>query len=397
MRARLAIAGLFVLLALAARAAPADAEPYPLRRSRAIELAAKHAPGAVDALAVLLTEKPDDPEVLLHLGLETSGNARQLDAGPARQTAMRRAREFLVHAQQAGATAPIIATALGEINADGTEKTARFSGKPELDRIFQQAEAAFGKRDFAGARQAYAAVLALDPRNYTATVYQGDAYFAEHDYAAALPWFEKAAALDPNEEKAFRYCGDTLLRLNRPDDALNQYLLAVVANPYSGYTWNALQNACKARFLKPWPAARQLPTATVRPGPKGPEIALPEKFTALNLGYATVRASWQKDHVPAGATYRQTLDEEVYALTELLKIFRELRAAAAPGAEIAGALNEAGPAMDELAEIERAGLLPSHVLFFRANADIAANYAAYRETNREKLRSYLLKFYLHLP
>jgi hypothetical protein len=53
--------------------------------------------------------------------------------------------------------------------------------------------------------------------------------------------------------------------------------------------------------------------------------------------------------------------------------------------------------LDELAEINSAGLLEAHVLFFRANKDIAQDYASYRDKNRGKLRRYLIKYYLHLP
>ena len=59
-------------------------------------------------------------------------------------------------------------------------------------------------------------------------------------YTDAPVRFEKAGTLDPDQEKAFRYAGDTLLRLDRRDNTLDQYISAVVAIPCSQYSWSAL-------------------------------------------------------------------------------------------------------------------------------------------------------------
>jgi hypothetical protein len=91
-----------------------------------------------------------------------------------------------------------------------------------------------------------------------------------------------------------------------------------------------------------------------------------------------------------------TLEEEVYSLNSLLKIYAEMKESSHQSSEYDSAIKEATQSMDELAEINAAGLLEAHVLFFRANKDIANDYPAYRDLNREKLRSYLIKYYLHI-
>lgn len=96
--------------------------------------------------------------------------------------------------------------------------------------------------------------------------------------------------------------------------------------------------------------------------------------------------------------YRHTIIEEAAALKTLLAITAEIRDSGQPPPEnMAAVLNEMKPVIAQLQEIDDAGLLEAHVFLFRANRDIAADYAKYRDANREKLRDYLRRFYLHLP
>lgn len=378
-----------------------ETEPYLVRKNSAIQSSVAHSSNALVLLQDLLKENPRDADVLFRLGMVQSDHARNLDQGPGRHAAMIQARETIIRAREAGAVDPIIATFLAEVNADGTENMPNFSNNPKSQQLMAEAEHAFAKRDMAQARSLYGAALKLEPQNYAATIYLGDTYFTEANYADALIWFQKAIVLDPNQEKAYRYSGDALLRLNRKDDALDQYLLAVVAQPHSQYSWTALQNGCRTFLLKPWVAAKNVPYAQVKAGKKGPEIFLPGNFTNMQVIYTLARSKWQsenKDKVfPAGQNYRQTLDEEVFALSTLIKIYHEMKTTPAPSGELAQSMAEAGPSIEELAEIEQAGLLEAHVLFFRTNEEVSLDYPAYREKNREKLRTYLTKHYLHLP
>ena len=402
MRTFLALfAVLITLPSLFAVNPPGNVEAYNLRKSKAVELAVTHSPLAIDVLKVLLKEKPDDDAVLFSLGMEAAVIARKFEVGSKRKKAMKQAREYLVRAQKAGSTQPLIATALSEINPDGSENITKLSNDPKLEPLLQKAEEAFGKGDFVHAKEAYQAALAIDPTNYVATVYLGDAYFSSKEFPEALRWFQKAIELNPDFEKAHRYSGDTLLRLNRKDDALDQYLLAVVAEPYSQYPWTALQHGCRAFLLKPWQGAIKLPVVQVKAGTKGPEIALSDKSTTWDVAYSLARAKWQTENrttlFPAGQAYRLSLGEEVYSLKTLITIYHEMKEAPEQSNNSHQALTDIGPSLDELAEIEQAGFLSEHILFFRANAELARDYAAYREKNREKLLTYLRKYYLHLP
>ena len=85
------------------------------------------------------------------------------------------------------------------------------------------------------------------------------------------------------------------------------------------------------------------------------------------------------------------------SLQAFVALYREFKNNPACADEIASAFAQIIPSMDQIAESNAAGLLPAHILFFRANAEIAGDYPVYREKNRNKLRAYLTKYYLHLP
>ncbi len=393
----------FLLLAalLIAGTAWADStDSFELRKLQAIQSAQKHKPEAESALKTLLRERPTDTALLFQLGIFLGDRGRQLEPGKTRKAIMREARKYFIEAGKLGFKDPLITTALAAIKEDGSESTDHLSDNPEIDGILHEAEEAYAHHQFDRAIERYQAALKIQPTNYFATLNLGDAYFSSERFAEAVTWFKKAVVLNPNRETAYRYCGDALLRQGRKDDALDQFLSAIIAEPYNGYPWRGLQSGLKVFLLKPWQAAQEVPTATITDGSRGPEIHLTDNTNALQLGYAAARVEWQGKYraarFPQETPYRWTLEEEVYALNSLLKIYAELKSVKQPP-ELAQAFTDATESMDELAEISAAGLLEAHVLFFRANKDIAADYAGYRDKNRDKLRSYLIKYYLHIP
>lgn len=272
------------------------AQSYEQRKQTAFELFAADRPASEQLLLKLLEERSDDADVLLALGRIGTDRGAQLKPGGKRQKTLREARKYYVRAKEAGSTEPFIETVLAQINADGSEMRAVFSSDATVDSKIHDAERAFERKDFPGAIALYQQALAIDPLHYKATLYLGDAYFASEQYVPAITWFTKAAELDPNQETAYRYCGDALMRTGKKDLALDQYLQAVVANPYSGYSWRALEHACQALTLKPWVHAAKLPVAEVKPDKEGnSQIGLPENFTTLDVIYATARSKWQTE------------------------------------------------------------------------------------------------------
>ncbi len=377
-------------------------QSYERRKRTAFEQANADAPEAEKSLKQLLKENKRDADVLFRLGRLLSDHARKFDPGSKRKKLLKEARQYYVQAQEAGSTEPLIATVLTAVHPDGTEEKAVFSRNADLDAAIKAGERAYEKRDFLIAVEHYQRAVAIEPRHYLATLYVGDAYFSAGNYPDAITWFKKAIELDPNNDMAYRYLGDAFQRQGKRDEALEQYIGAVIANPYSGYSWRSLQAGCRDMLIKPWVAAPTFPSAKVEPDNAGqPKITLSKNFSLWDTSYALARGKWQSEHLAKSdgktASYRQTIAEEVDALRIMLTVWREGKSSGNHELDPKQRTPlELEPALNQLAEIDEAGLLEAHVLFFRANQDIAADYAAYRDANRDKLRTYLIRFYLHV-
>ncbi len=373
-------------------------DTYEQRLAAATKLVGSDAPNAVPELQALLKVRPDDAKTWYWLGYAYFDQGLRLDSGPPRQALMKEARAAFAQSKAHGNKEPIIDTCLAAINEDGSENKSKLSSNQGVEAELQLAETAFGRHDYDEAGKHYRAALALDPTHYLGTVWLGDCYFGQENYPEALVWYEKAAALDPNRETSYRYAGDALLRLGRPEEALEHYLSAVIAEPTKGQPFYALEQAGKRAGLDPRVPAADLPRVQIERGAKGPELKLSGPANALVLAYGLARVKWQEENLsrkfPAGTPYRLSLEEESSALRAMLKVYAELKDSGRLTAEQAKLLQELGPALDELAAIDRAELLDAHIAFTRLGRGSEQEYSAYREHNREKLRLYLKKYYL---
>ena len=72
-------------------------------------------------------------------------------------------------------------------------------------------------------------------------LFAGDVYFVMKKLEPAAEWFQKAIEINPNIETAYRYWGDALMQFNQQDAALQKFIDAVVAEPYSPRSWAGLK------------------------------------------------------------------------------------------------------------------------------------------------------------
>jgi tetratricopeptide (TPR) repeat protein len=349
---------------------------------------------ALPLLESLVQSNPQDDEMLVALAASLVDRAATLSDEAAAAKDRFRARDLLDQAWKLGNTSPLaqnLSHLLKELPDNGVVK---FSNNPAVDQIMRTAEAAFARRDFDEALKNYAQALALEPSNYSATLFTANTYDRKNDFTEAGEWYERAMRLGPNVETAFRYYADMLAKQGDMAKARTMLIHAAVAEPYNRMVW---------RELHAWASLNKTTIHEVyigRPVPKNLSSTISKSdgpqsrpnFGPAWQAYDSVRANWQhgdafKKHYPQEAQYRHSLGEEFEALTAAAQSEEKLRK------NTKGSSTEPeDPSLALLLRLQRAGLLEAYVLFSLGDDGVAHDYAGYRAKNRAKLEEYMDKF-----
>ena len=349
---------------------------------------------AIPLLEKLSALNPNDYVVKEHWAYCILQYSLTLQDPEARKKARIKARTLGLEAQKAGDQSDLLQT-LVAIPEDGSE--AKFSERSDVNDGMKAAEADFARGDLDKARQEYQHVLELDPKNYDATLFVGDAYFKERAYNSANEWFRKAVEINPDREAAYRYWGDSLAMVGKNDDAREQYIKAVIAEPYTRSSWVALRQ-WSDRTKQPFNAILLQNKSTPKAAGGSTPATLDEHSldqsspeTAGWNAYSGTRTKWEqgkfKREFPQETTYRRSLKEESEALDAMVKVL-------APEAASEKNAKKLDPAILQLIQIDQKGLLEPFVLLNRADPDIAKDYPAYRTDHRDKLFQYMDEFVL---
>jgi tetratricopeptide (TPR) repeat protein len=349
---------------------------------------------AMPLLEKLSSLNPNDYVVKEHYAycmLEYSATLRDPEA---RKKARQQARALGLEAQKQGDQSDLLQT-LVAIPEDGSE--TKFSERADVNEGMKAAEADFARGDLDKAREGYQHVLELDPKNYEATLFVGDVYFKQRAYNSANEWFGKAVQINADRETAYRYWGDSLAMVGKNDEAREQYIKAVIAEPYTRSSWVALRQWCD-RTRQPFNAILLQNKSSAKPAGNATATALDEHAldqsnpeTAGWNAYNAARATWQqgkfKTAYPKETTYRRSMKEEADALEAMVKVL-------APEATSEAKAKKLDPTLLQLIQIDHEGLLEPFVFLNRADPEIAQDYPAYRAEHRDKLYRYMNEFVL---
>ena len=361
-------------------------------------------PAARSRYEQYLAKNPNDADARFWYGYGFYLQAEATDAAAAARALRQQAREQMLQAQKLGCTEPLLLVVLDGIQADGSIPPKKFSAHRRVDALMREAEQAFSKGNYAEAATLHEQALAIEPTNYEAALFCGDAYFSQKDYATAGLWFAKAIAINPDIETAHRYWGDALVHLRRNDDALAQYIEAVVADPYNRLTRARFRDFAKAILVPLRTEPLRLPPGRVALKDGKPEIQLDPSAGlyggGLGLAYAAacikVRVEEFASRFPQEKQPRRTLVEEVEGLRTMLKVAEELAESKSPDIT-ADDITKWAPVLKTLAEIDRDGLLEPFVLLERADPELAKDYAPYRTAHREQLIRFIRVYWCGRP
>jgi tetratricopeptide (TPR) repeat protein len=382
---------LFACLPLAIAQPNADASDQ-ARRQKAVTLFNEGKRlEALPLLEELAQRNPRDSEVLVALAASLIDHAATLTDPDAAARERFRARDDVQRAFEMGNPSPLaenLRQLLAELPPNGA---ITFSDNPAVEEIMRAGEAAFSRRDFDGALNAYAKALELEPANYPAILFTANTYERKNDFAKAGEWYERAMRLDPNVETAYRYYADMLAKQGDMAKARSMLLHAVVAEPYNKIVW---------REIRAWAiinnTAFNLVYVPIPLTPKGDPARSAGQSAEVSSAwreYHAARADWQKGRFqkqfPREAEYRHSLPEESEALTAAAKVLEKLEED-----EKTAGLVAADPVATLLLKLYGAGLIEPYVLFSLGDDGIARDYIAYRTKSRSKLEEYIDKFVL---
>ena len=265
----------------------------------------------------------------------------------------------------------------------------------EVDELMRQGEAAFANGEFPKALELYQRVLDLDPKRYEAALYIGDVYFKTADQLKAVEWFARAVAINPDRETAYRYWGDSLMKQARVTEAGDKYIEAYIAEPYSRFarggfvSWGERVNVKLAHPPVEFPASvskKSEDQTTISLDPKMLEKGDKDGSSAAWMIYSFTRASWSTSEFakqfPTEKTYRHSLKEEAAAIRAALKSLDAKKA------------TTADKSLQILKKLDGEGLLEAFILLAVPDAGIAQDFTAYRQSNTDKLRTYVKQYVL---
>jgi tetratricopeptide (TPR) repeat protein len=392
-------ASVFLLLFISSATTSLTAQTtndFGAERDRAVQLVnAGNYKEAIPILEKLSADKQADGQIFLGLGLSYWRIQDTIKDRAAWKESRLKARRAWLKAREFGVSIPEIDLIIASIKEDGGDKAS--SDNLLAQSSFDDATEPFASGDYKKALAAYEKAATLDPKWYEAALYTGDTYFAMKDFDKAGVWFAKAIAIDPNRETAYRYWADGLAKAGKDKEAIEKYLDAVIAEPYSSAAWRGISQYAQTKNIKLAHPKINIPVdvSTSENGNTQITLGIGGKDDDGSFAwtmYGISRAVWKngKDGktseqfskaYPNEKVYRHSLAEEMDALHMVLT-----------GLKGGKNMKNVDPSLVMLKKLNDEGLLESFILFVRADAGVKQDYPAYRENNRDKLKLYLTNY-----
>ena len=226
------------------------------------------------------------------------------------------------------------------------------------------ADALYGARQYADAAAEYEKATALCPDDASWWVDFADSYYVMEEYENAKVLFVKAVSVDPWNREAHRFLSDTKIQLGNTPAAVHEMALAVASDPIYEAGWSALKAYADATGRK-WRRVYGNGRVETRDADAPAWVA-----------YGAAKAKPRDAH--PGSASALAIKRE--AVKTALKTARESEAAASKGL---------GPFWSMMARAEDTGFLDEAIFIHMLDASLAPEYPAFRETNAERLASYL--------
>src|SRR6185312_10166267 len=182
------------VLCAAAFSQPGSQDDYAAKRQKAIQLFNQNKElEALPLFEELAAANPKDADVLLVLAAGLVSHSATVDDAAATKDRIR-ARELLLKAKELGQHSNLLENLLQMLPPDGK---MNYSQDP-ADQAMKEGEAAFAKRDFPAAIEAYGKVLELQQKNSRAAFYTGVSFSGPKFLSPAGNCYERPTKFNPN-------------------------------------------------------------------------------------------------------------------------------------------------------------------------------------------------------
>ncbi|MCO6509637.1 MAG: tetratricopeptide repeat protein [Aridibacter famidurans] len=335
---------------------------------------------ALPILERIILSYPNDAELWAQFGIALITNSTVLLTPEERKAEQEKAIKALKRAKQLGTENDRALDLLEQFeNADGSDNF--MSDNPEVEKALREGEAFFGRGEYDAAFKAYERAHKLDPKSYEAVLFMGDCFYAQKKYKEAEPWFAKAVAIDPDREMAHRFWGDALLYQEKFSEARDKFVDAIIAEPYGRMGWSSLSR---------WAESTETDLGVYQIVPPGNEDGGPIEIDAGLLKTEDGTVHW-REYSKALAARPTVSSVPLPRFEDDIAAWRSVAAAFRKDLK-AGKIKYPDHNLVNLIRLDDLGLLETYVLLVRPQDHYGEDYVAYREKNREKIRTFILRF-----
>jgi len=290
-----------------------------------------------------------------------------------------------------GSTAAGVARdALAKLDRGAPIAAPLASCTPAATAEFDEAERLFGSKRLEESLAHYERAAAQCPENPAIWTSYGDAFFMLGDLPKARHNFETALAKSPWHAQAHRFLADTLGRQRQVEAAYHECVLAVVSDPTYDAAWGYLASIIQAR-KGTWGRVVAVKPTITRDAAGKVEVGMsPQALDPGWMAYTLTRST--SSLRPAGAgpapsaapTAPTALAAEREAVRAALTVRAERRA-------------DAAPFWDMMARADQAGFLDEAIFLDLPDAELLAEYPAYRAAHGDRLVRYVETVLAPLP
>jgi len=265
----------------------------------------------------------------------------------------------------------------------------------EAEGILLQAEDFLVGGETQKAVEALQQVINLEATYAPAYAHLGEIYFSARKYDEALKSSRAAADRDPDDPVGFLLLARTYAMLGEGEEAMDNLILSLKADPGYPPTWQLMTQLdigganvehMALHFPKPvlWLIDQEIEEPTDEDLQQVREVTRPAWKAYINTKVRWRKVTFQRRN-PQFKVYRYTFREELTAVTDMLVIWKEVRASTPEAEDLL---------LDQWLEASQAGALDAAVFVDLFMEQFRHDFTMWKLENPDKFEEYFHKFIL---